>query len=55
MDDVGFESTVDDLALDDVAWLGLLAQYRDCVVSSDKRIKGVDLVRSVKSKIKTRL
>jgi hypothetical protein len=36
MDNVGFEAAIDDLTLDDVAWLSLLAQHRDCVVSCDE-------------------
>jgi hypothetical protein len=47
MDDVGLESAVDYLALDDVAWLGLLAQYGDCVVGCDECVEGVDLAKSV--------
>ena len=47
MDDVGFEAAVDDLALDDIAWLCLLAQDRDCVVSCNECVEGIDLVRSV--------
>ena len=43
MDDVGSEAAVDDLAFDDVAWLGLLAEDRDCVVRCDDGVQSVDL------------
>jgi hypothetical protein len=48
VDDVGLESAVDYLALDDVAWLGLLAQYGDCIVGCDECVEGVDLAKSVR-------
>lgn len=43
MYDVGFETAVDNLALDDIAWLGLLAKDGDCVVGCDEGVEGVDL------------
>jgi hypothetical protein len=48
VDDVGLESAVDYLTLDDVPWLGLLAQYGDCVIGCDECVEGVDLAKSVR-------
>ena len=47
MNDVGSEAAIYDLALDDVAWLGLLAEDGDGVVGCDEGVEGVDLIWSV--------
>jgi hypothetical protein len=47
VDDIGSEAAVGDLALDDIAWLGLLAQDGDCVVGRDEGVEGIDLAGSV--------
>lgn len=42
MDDVGSQSSIDDLCLDNISLLGLLAENGDGIVARDQRVEGID-------------